>query len=284
MNDDIHISIIVNNTTSHSDFITEHGLSLWIEYKEKKILFDTGQSNAVISNAKNLGIDLASADAIVISHGHYDHTGGLSDVLDIAVQAKVYIHPLATEPKFNKKAQNVKYIGMPDSAKKSIENRNVVWTSKPVNLPCTRAVHGLFDGITITGEIPRLNDYEDVGGYFYLDENCLDPDDLLDDQTLFMESSMGLIVIFGCAHSGVVNILDYISKLTNCKKIYAVIGGMHLLNADQKRIDNTIEAFKKYDVQKLIPLHCTGQQALKVFEDIFCKKCLISGVGDKINF
>ena len=270
-----HISAVVDNTSLLTDLIAEHGLSLWIEYDDKKILFDTGQSNAVISNAKNLGVDLASADAIIISHGHYDHTGGLFEVLDMAAKAKIYLHPLAIKSKFSKKGTDVKYIGIPGHAKKAIENRNVILTTKPANL---------VPGLVVTGPIPRINNFEDIGGNFFLDENCQRPDILIDDQALFFESSLGLVVVLGCAHSGVVNILDYVSNLTDADKIYAVIGGMHLLNASQDRIKNTIEAFKKYKVQKLIPLHCTGQKVMEIFKSVFGDKCLLSGVGGKISF
>ncbi len=275
MSCDVNITVIINNTTLRDDLITEHGLSLWIEYDDKKILFDTGQSNAVISNSIKLGIDLASTDAIVLSHGHYDHTGGIYNTLDIAKKATIYLHPLAIEAKFSQKASGVKYIGMPDAVKQVIESRHVIWTATPVILfPC----------MMITGQVPRLNNYEDVGGAFFIDENCQRPDDLLDDQTLFVESLKGLIVILGCAHSGIVNILDYISNLTGCKKVYALIGGMHLLNASQTRINNTIETLNKYEVQKVIPLHCTGQKAVEVLKKVFGDKCLILRTGDKISF
>lgn len=275
MNDNVHIGVIIDNTTLRTDFITEHGLSLWIEYRDRKILFDTGQSNAVISNAKKLGINLKSADAIVLSHGHYDHTGGLADVLNIATKAKVYLHPSAMEPKFGKKASDVKNVGMTDSAKKAIENQPVVFTKKPENL---------FPGVVVTGQIPRINDFEDVGGAFFLHEQCQKPDSLLDDQALFVNSSKGIVVVLGCAHSGVVNILDYVSELANCKKIHALIGGMHLLNADQKRIEHTLETFRKYDIQKVIPLHCTGEKVMKVLKNILGDRCLLLGAGEKIIF
>jgi 7,8-dihydropterin-6-yl-methyl-4-(beta-D-ribofuranosyl)aminobenzene 5'-phosphate synthase len=218
---------------------------------------------------------LSGTDAIVISHGHYDHAGGLSDALDIAANAKIYFHPLATESKFSRKKSNVKYIGMSESTKKAIKSRNAILTEKPANL---------FPGMVITGQIPRINDFEDVGEAFYLDENCLKTDDLLDDQAMFIESDKGLIVILGCAHSGVVNILDYISSLTGCKKIYAVIGGMHLLNANHNRIENIIKAFRKYEIQKIMPMHCTGQKAMEILKNIFEGKCIFLGAGDKISF
>ena len=275
MDYDIRITVLVDNKTSRADLIAEHGLSLWIEYKEKRILFDTGQSDAVIKNAKQLGVDLARTDAIVISHGHYDHTGGLSAVLDIAVKAKIYLHPAAIETKFIRKASGVKLIGMSDSAKKAIQGRHVIWTVTPAQL---------FYGMTVSGQVPRISNFEDVGGAFFVDENCQSPDEILDDQTLFIESTKGLVVVFGCAHSGVVNTLDYVTKLTKQSNIYAIIGGMHLINANLTRIENTIEAFKKYDIQKIVPLHCTGQEATEKMKKAFGEKCMSLEAGAKIVF
>ena len=272
---DIRITILIENTAYKAGLKTEHGLSVWIEYGNNRILFDTGQSDSVLDNAEALGIDLAQANAIVLSHGHYDHTGGLCSVIDLAPKAKVYLHPAAVEPKYSQKASGAKYIGMSDSAKEAIQDCSLVWTAKPV---------AIFPGISATGQVPRTNDYEDVGGAFFTDEDCRRPDELLDDQSLFIASSKGLIVICGCAHSGVVNTLDYISKLTGEKNIYAVIGGMHLLNADPRRTENTIDVFKKYKIQKVIPLHCTGHKAAEAMKEAFGEKCLCSGAGGQISF
>ena len=270
----IQITILIENTACKAGLKTEHGLSFWIEYGNNKILFDTGQSESILYNAKTLDIDLAQTDAIILSHGHYDHAGGLPSVINIALNAKIYLHPAATEPKFSKNVSGVKSIGMSDSAKKAIRGRHVIWTATPAQL---------FPGIAVTGQVPRMNDFEDVGGAFFVDENCQKPDDLLDDQTLFIESAKGLIVVLGCAHSGVVNTLDYISKSTGQNKIYAVVGGMHLLRASRMRIANTIEAFKKYDIQKVVPLHCTGRKAMEDLKHALGNKCMFLGAGGRIS-
>jgi len=275
MMQNIRITILIENTAYKAGLKTEHGLSFWIEHGNNKILFDTGQSNAILHNAKVLDINLAQTDAIILSQGHYDHTGGLPSVINIASKAKIFLHPAATEPKYSQKTSETKYIGMSDSAKKAIEGCQITWTATPA---------AIFPGMSVTGQVPRLNDYEDVGGAFFADENCHRLDGLLDDQSLFIESSKGLIVVFGCAHAGVINTLDYISKLTGEKNIYAVMGGMHLLNANLARIAKTIEAFKKYQVRIIVPLHCTGQKPMKSLKKTFGDKCLFYGAGGQINF
>jgi 7,8-dihydropterin-6-yl-methyl-4-(beta-D-ribofuranosyl)aminobenzene 5'-phosphate synthase len=271
---DIRITTLVENTAASPELLAEHGLSLWLEYGNKRILFDTGQSNLLLINAKILDIDLANTDAIVISHGHYDHTGGLSTVLNIASKAKIYLHPAATEPKFSQKGSGAKSIGMSDSTKKIIQGRHLIWTVTPAQL---------FPGMAVTGQVPRISNFEDAGGSFFLDENCQKPDELLDDQTLFIESAEGLIVVLGCAHAGVVNTLHYVAKLSGEKNIYAVIGGMHLLNAPSERIEHTIEAFKQYDVQKIGLAHCTGSKAIEKFKSVFPSRCFVCSVGNRIN-
>ena len=269
----ISITTLIDDIASEN-LRPEHGSSLWINYGDKRILFDTGQSNLLLRNAKLLDIDLADTDAIVISHGHYDHTGGLPTVLNIASKAKIYLHPAATEPKFSRKASGAKSIGMSDSAKKAIQNHHIIWTATPAQL---------FFGMAVTGQVPRISEFENVGGAFFLDENCQKPDELLDDQTLFIESAKGLIVVLGCAHSGVINTLDYIKKLSDQNYIYAVIGGMHLLNASTERIDRTIGAFKQYNVQKIGLAHCTGSKAIEGFEAAFPSQCFVCPVGKQIE-
>jgi 7,8-dihydropterin-6-yl-methyl-4-(beta-D-ribofuranosyl)aminobenzene 5'-phosphate synthase len=274
MKNEISLTILIEDGPSQSGILTEHGLSLWIEYQGRKILFDTGQTDSIIQNAKTLGIHLEETHAIVISHGHYDHTGGLSSVLQYAADSLIYMHPAALEPKYSRKAIGINYIGMSDAVKKSINHQNVIWTIGPTKI---------IPGISVTGQIPRTDKSEDVGGDFFNDRLCRNPDQLLDDQSLIIDSSKGLIIIFGCAHAGVVNTLNYIHNIMKDKKIYAVIGGMHLLNAAPDRIAYTVEVFQKYGIQKFFPLHCTGRSAIDTLKCAFGEQCILMHAGQDIH-
>jgi 7,8-dihydropterin-6-yl-methyl-4-(beta-D-ribofuranosyl)aminobenzene 5'-phosphate synthase len=273
MGNDIRITVLIDNKTSRPDLKAEHGLSLWIEYREKRILFDTGQTDFLLENAEKLDIDLTLTDAIVISHGHYDHTGGLKYVLDIAAEAKIYLHPDAVGEKFSRKTSGAKSIGMSDDTKKAIQGRNITWSAAPAQL---------FPGITVTGRIPRITNYEDIENAFFTDMACRKADELPDDQALFIKSPLGMIIVLGCAHSGVINTIEYITKLSGENKITAVIGGMHLVSAGTDRILRTIDALKKLDSRKIAPLHCTGQNAQNKIKKSLPDRYLFCEAGTQI--
>ena len=209
---------------------TEHGLSLWIEAGDQHVLFDTGQTDLVLTNALALGIDLTQTDAIVLSHGHYDHTGGMPAVLDMAPQARIFMHPEATEAKFSSKGSGVHPIGMPEQTRQALEGRAVTWTATPT-VVCP--------GISVTGQVPRINALEGVGRDFYLDQWCDRPDPIVDDQSLCIETKRGISVILGCAHAGVMNTLRYIAGLTQAESFHTLVGGMHLLHASDEQIEQT---------------------------------------------
>jgi 7,8-dihydropterin-6-yl-methyl-4-(beta-D-ribofuranosyl)aminobenzene 5'-phosphate synthase len=273
------ITILVDNTAPDG-LACEHGLAICIEHGQRMLLFDTGQSDIIKRNAQTLGIDLRDVDTIVLSHGHYDHTGGLMTVLDEARSANLYLHPQAAKPKFacykDKPSRN---IGIPYLTESSLADhkhiKSIIWTEKPTDV---------YPGFTITGPIPRHTDFEDVGGPFFLDTNGQIPDTLIDDQAMFFQSGEGLVVIVGCAHSGIVNTLDYIAQLTGQTRIHSVIGGIHLRSASNDRIKHTIDAFRNYHLQQIALAHCTGDNAVGEFRKTLGQKCFSCSVGSKNNY
>ena len=272
------ITVLVDNTP-FANLESEHGLSFWIDYNGRHILFDTGQTDMIGRNAKKIGIDLSLTDAIILSHGHYDHTGGIPSVLKSTGKPAVYMHPRATETKYSRKPNRIKMVGMSDRVKESIDfltlKCKIVKTEKPTEV---------LPGFSVTGQIPRKTTFEDTGGDFYLDQSCTVPDLVPDDQAAWFDTDNGLVVILGCAHSGVVNTLDYISSLTGRKKIHALVGGMHLVNASPERVKFTIEAIEKYGIEQIGPAHCTGSEATRKIKDAFEEKYFECHAGLKKTF
>jgi len=278
MNEYVSITTLVEDTVSGTGLSGEHGLSFWIEYGDRRVLFDTGQSDLLLKNARILGVDLSRTDAIVLSHGHYDHTGGLGAVLDIAPRATMYAHPAALQPKFARKGSKIRAIGMSDSTQKLVlahaQDKRVVWTERP-----TEVMPGLY----VTGQIPRNTHFEDVGGAFYVDEDCEQADTLPDDQAAFLHTPRGLVVLLGCSHAGVVNTLDYIVKLSGARQIDSVVGGMHLLAASQDRIEKTANAFRRYNVQNIGLAHCTGANATRQIQRAFPDRSFLCSTGGQVR-
>jgi 7,8-dihydropterin-6-yl-methyl-4-(beta-D-ribofuranosyl)aminobenzene 5'-phosphate synthase len=253
---DLRITVLVDDTARDSRLRSEHGLSFWIEAEGRKILFDTGQGQALEPNAQQLAVDLGQTDAIVISHGHYDHTGGLLRVLARSASAVVYIHPLAFESKYSRRERTrSRPIGIPEPVASALLEGDH-------NLTFTRSPTRICSSVSVTGQVPRLTAFENRSGPFFLDEQCLREDIVADDQALYIESRNGLVVVLGCAHSGVVNTLDYVAKLTGRRSMHAVLGGMHLAEASEERIARTSAALDRYGVRLVAPCHCSGERAI----------------------
>ena len=278
MSNTLRITTLAENTAGGHGTLGEHGLAFWVEAGPHRLLFDTGQGMVLLPNADRLGVELDQADAIVLSHGHYDHTGGLASALEAIGPTKVYAHPAAFQAKYARNDDGTsRYIGVSGPNEESTREKagGLVWTEKP-----TEIVEDVF----VTGEIARVSGFEDVGGPFFLDNECTRQDSLLDDQALFFPSAQRVVVLLGCAHAGVVNTLQYIHRITGGKPIHAVIGGMHLLTASQQRIRRTIDALHRLGVEFLAPMHCTGMTATVELWKAFPEKCIRCPVGTTMTF
>ncbi len=261
--DDVEITVLVDNQAGEG-LTAEHGLSLWIAAGRRRILFDTGQGAALTLNARQLGMPLEETETIVLSHGHYDHTGGLSDVLTLAPEANLVLHPDAVTCRYSVGPWGAgRSVGMPDGARALVERRSgdkVTWSDRPVHLA---------PNIGVTGSIVRRTSFEHTGGPFFLDDRGQAKDPITDDQALWITTSAGLIVCVGCCHAGVVNTLDHVQRISGIPKVRAVIGGFHLIHAGAQRLRQTIEGLRTIAPDLLVPCHCTGDQARDLLHEAF---------------
>lgn len=272
----LRITFLMENTARKEGQKAEHGLALWIEWGEKRFLFDTGQSDAFLQNAELLSVPLAEADAVLLSHGHYDHTGGLKAMLEKCEMPPCYLHPQALEAKYSvQKGGKGRTIGMAEENREALRKKaRPLWVEHPAEIA---------PGFHLTGPIPRVTDFEDTGGDFFLDLAGEKPDPLQDDMAAVAETPEGLVVILGCAHSGVVNTLLYVRQLFPEKPVRAVLGGMHLVHAGQERLEKTVTAFQEMGAPALYPCHCTGFRASALLNQIFGDRCAIPSVGYQLE-
>lgn len=251
----VEVVILVDNEAACDGLATEHGFAAWIQTDSGAVLFDTGQGNALVPNAEALGIDFEACRAIVLSHGHYDHSGALDQALAKTKCPAVHLHPAALHDRYSMRGEPpYPAIGMPEHVRDALRTCGgmVRWADGPAEL-----THGVW----MTGPIPRVNRFEDTGGAFYMDPECTRPDPIEDDQALWLETPKGLVVVLGCAHAGVINTLRYISGITGATSFHAIIGGMHLLTASQERLLATRRALTTLQVRNLAPCHCSGTPA-----------------------
>ncbi|MDQ7838897.1 MAG: MBL fold metallo-hydrolase [Thermodesulfobacteriota bacterium] len=271
------ITILVDNQAAPG-LMSEHGLSLWIEAEDKSILFDTGQGSALAANASVLGVDLSEIDILVLSHGHYDHTGGIPQVLKVNEKIEAYCHPGVVQPRYAIRDGTPKPIQMPRESIVAINKlpaQRLHWVSQPLLLS---------ERIGITGPIPRQTSYEDTGGPFFLDPEGRRVDPIDDDFALWIQTEDGLVICVGCCHAGLVNTLNHVRCLNKGSRVRAVIGGFHLLTASSQRIDQTLAALRSLEPDMVISCHCTGEHAVAALRDALRERVLPGAAGMTYRF
>ncbi len=270
------LTVLVENRVNNPKLLAEQGLSILIETPDGKILFDTGQTRALLHNAKHLNIDLSDLKYVVLSHGHYDHTGGLKYLLEEFGPLKVVCHPIL----FNKKYRLINGervdIGVPWE-RTDLENLGMECIEK------TRPMELLPD-VWTSGEIPRLTDYEKIDESYQ--ERILESyikDELHDDMALILKTEKGLVVLLGCAHSGPINTVKHAMRIMGTDKLYAVMGGMHLHRAPDKKIEKVVHNLVQLQPEYVIPLHCSGFRTINHLFNHFKEHVLLFNVGDSFS-
>ena len=231
------ITCLAENTSVSPEIGAEHGLSLYIETKEHKILFDMGQTDLFAKNAEKLGVDLAAVEFAVLSHGHYDHGGGLKRFLEINKAASVYINKYAFEPHYN---GTEKYIGLDASLK---GNERLIFTEEKTQI---------CKGITLYSCNARQKNH-DLGsfGLNMLQNGELVPDDFRHEQYMLIEENSKRILISGCSHKGILNITEWFEP-------DVLVGGFHF---SKLPLDETLEGYAEYldgFKTEYYTCHCTG--------------------------
>ena len=274
----LRITTLSQNTAGRDGFLGEWGLSILVESGDTKVLFDTGQSLSTVHNARLLGIDLSQIDKIVLSHGHFDHTGGLRHVLsEVGREMEVIAHPDIWAVKYSRReGQEDRYIGIPFH-RQTLESLGASFKLTPEPL-------AISDSIMTSGEIPLVTDYEEIEPFLVVKDNGnFEPDKFRDDQALVIKTPPGLVVILGCAHRGIINTLYHARSLSGVKKIDTVIGGCHLMNASEERIWRTVATLKELGVGRLGVCHCTGMAASVIMAQEFGDRFFSNNAGTVLD-
>ncbi len=259
------IVILSENMVQNSiGLLGEHGFSVWIEHQNHTYLFDTGQTGICVSNAQEMKVPLKNISSIILSHGHYDHCNGLEAVLThLEKPISIYAHPLIFESKYAlRKDNSLLYIGI-KFQKEYLETRFKAQFCFSDHLT------SLGPDIWMSGTVPLTNDFEKIPSSLkVMDNQELKPDLFLDDNSLFLKTPKGFIVILGCAHRGMVNIVEYAKKNFDLP-IRAIIGGTHLMDTSATHYQKVCSWIKDQNLEFLAPAHCTGFDKIKDLENRF---------------
>jgi 7,8-dihydropterin-6-yl-methyl-4-(beta-D-ribofuranosyl)aminobenzene 5'-phosphate synthase len=272
-----------NSVYGMGDAMAEHGWSVWLETPAGPFLFDTGRGHSLLGNAGLFGISLGEAQAILLSHHHNDHTGGLLDTVRSMRRGSdretvpVYAHPDLFKDSFVEENGILSFCGLPHT-RAALETAGA-------QFHLATGWQEIVPGVCMTGEVPRQTTYElgdpDLKHYDASGAIAIDP--IRDDQTVVIDTPEGLFVVLGCSHAGVINILTHISEHTGSTRFHTVMGGTHLGFAEEEQIARSIAALQTFDIGRIGVSHCTGPRVSARLALEFGDRFVFCSVGTVIE-
>jgi 7,8-dihydropterin-6-yl-methyl-4-(beta-D-ribofuranosyl)aminobenzene 5'-phosphate synthase len=271
----IKFTILAENRARGKGILGEHGLSILLEVDGFNVLLDAGQTDVFSFNASTKCIDLSKVDAMVVSHGHYDHTGGVPEFCRLNSKAPVYIHKDAFCERYN-----------------AVNNRPV---GDSIGIPWKNDINSIRDRLIFTDRLLNINENITISGTVPLNSvgtplnfvkrstsGDFEKDMVSDEQFLIVKGKMGLYIFTGCSHPGVLNCVSFAKKIFLDENIYGLFGGMHLEKYTGDQLAKVIESLKSTGIEVIAPMHCTGIVASSYIKNALGDKCLLLNSGDEV--
>ena len=276
----IRLTVLCENSVdrvSPYGLLGEHGFSCHLQTPAGNFLFDTGGGMTIMNNAKLMGIDYTKLQGIMFSHGHFDHIGGLKQVLDKTGDISIYAHPNLFSGHYSTNSGKMHNIGAPWP--------QVELEKLGANFNFSATPYQVTPDLLLSGEVPRISKVEtgDPNLQSISKQGKYITDPLSDDLSLFINTDKGLVILLGCAHAGLLNIIDHAIQVTGQEKIHMVLGGTHLKFCSEEQMTATLNRLEELDIDKIGASHCTGLRGARMLAERFGDRFFSASVGIEIE-